>query len=428
MTVFSSVTLLKVNRYITSLLLIALFAAGASACQQNTQSTMKRPPDKQITSAVQNKLKNLNGLKKAVNNIKVSTHAGVVTLKGETANLLTRERATRLAENVKGVRSVINNLNVASTRPDNEIEMDVDNALSTDPATEDMEVNATVKNGLVTLKGVASSWQESQLAGKIVKSVRGVQAVQNNLIVHYNTGRSPRDIQAEVKHMLRWDARLDDAKIKVNVTSDKIVNLSGQVGSAYQKDLAMQVAHVRGVEDVQAQHLEVEPAITGAMRRDPMSEDINDGQITAAIKDAMTYDPRVTAEDVQVRVEDGRATLSGTVFNLNEKLAAGEDAHNTMGVEQVSNNISVERRVVVRPAVPTTDEAIADRVEAVFVRDPYVSPVNIEVKVNRGVVSLSGTARTRFLKTHYRELASKVKGVIAVQSDISVPSSGNNTG
>lgn len=427
MTVFSSGTIRKAHKYLSSLLLIVLFAAGSLACQRGAESTVKRPSDDQITSAVKTQLSNIDGLKKA-DRIEISTHNGVVTLKGETENLLIREQATEVAENVKGVRSIINNLTVSASRPDSAIEMDVDNALSTDPATEDMEISTTVKNGLVTMKGVASSWQESQLAGKIVKSVKGVTAVQNNLIVHYNTDRRSRDIATEVKHMLRWDARLDDAEINVDVADDNVVKLSGKVGNAYQKDLAMQVAHVRGVKEVQAQQLEVEPSITNAMRREQMNENINDGQIASAIKDAMTYDPRVTAKDVQVKVEEGIATLSGTVFNLNEKLAAGQDAQNTMGVKKVSNTISVERRVVVRPAVPTTDKAIAGRIKAVFARDPYVSPAHIDVKVNKGVVSLTGTARTGFLKNHYRKLASNVKGVIAVHSDITVSSTGNNNG
>ena len=421
-TVFSSATRLKTQARLCAFLLVAFIAFGLTACQQGNESGVKRPSDEQITSAVKTQLQGNDEIQN-LSQADIATRDGIVTFDGDTDNLLAKQLATQLAENVKGVRSVVNNLKITTTRPDSDIKTDVDEALSTDPATEDMKLNTSVDNGLVTIKGVSDSWQASKLVEHIVKGVKGVQEVQNNLIVHFNADRLTRDIKSEVQHMLRWDARLDDAQINVNVTDDKVVKLSGKVGSAYQKDLAMQVAHVRGVKDVQADELEVEPSITSAMRRDIMAENINSGQISSAIKDAMKYDPRVTAKNVQVEVEDGVVSLSGTVFNLNEKLAAGQDAKNTMGVKKLNNDIKVERRVVVRPKTPTTDQAITERVKSIFSRDPYVSPAGMEVHVNDGVVTLSGTTQSNFLKKHYKELASNVKGVIAVQSDITVSSS-----
>jgi len=56
-------------------------------------------------------------------------------------NLLARERAARIAETVKGVRAVANNISVvpAATRSDEDVATDVGISLGTDPATDSWE-------------------------------------------------------------------------------------------------------------------------------------------------------------------------------------------------------------------------------------------------------------------------------------------------
>jgi len=65
------------------------------------------------------------------NNIEVSTVNGIVTLAGTTDNILEKERAGKIAEMVKGVRSVINLVEVRPrwSRMDKEIKKDAEDAL-----------------------------------------------------------------------------------------------------------------------------------------------------------------------------------------------------------------------------------------------------------------------------------------------------------
>jgi len=100
--------------------------------------------------------------------IEMETSEGIVTLSGSVNNILAKDRAQRITEMVKGVRAVVNTINVSSSgQSDIEISGHVSAALAADPATESWEINSTVNNGMVTLTGNVDSWQEKQLAAKV---------------------------------------------------------------------------------------------------------------------------------------------------------------------------------------------------------------------------------------------------------------------
>ncbi|MFO8084629.1 MAG: BON domain-containing protein [Desulfobacterales bacterium] len=85
------------------------------------------------------------------------------------------------------------------------MEKDVDRAILEDPATELLEIETSVKDGVVALSGSVDSWKEKQLASKVVKGVKGVKGVKNNLSIDYTTERSDVEIQHEIEKALRWD-------------------------------------------------------------------------------------------------------------------------------------------------------------------------------------------------------------------------------
>ena len=128
------------------------------------------------------------------NEIDVTTQDGIVTLKGKTDNLLAKERATLVAETVKGVRSVVNLVKVKPTKglTGATLAKRIDSALLSDPAADSYEVDVTADDhGRVTLTGTVDSWQEKNLAGIVAKSVTGVTELRNDLKIDYKT-RPPR--------------------------------------------------------------------------------------------------------------------------------------------------------------------------------------------------------------------------------------------
>lgn len=208
-------------------------------------------------------------------------------------------------------------------------------------------------------------------------------------------------------------------KIDVSVSEDT-VKLSGSVGSTPEKRLAIQKAHVTGVADVEAGQLDAHPEFKAGSFHNVNLSSLSASDIQKAIERAWSYDPRVPAEKLSVKVGENIAVLDGDVLNLNSKLAAEEDARNTTGIEKVVDNINMKRKVVVRPGIPTTDKAIEKRINNATIRDPYIDTVGVKVKVANGIVQLDGWVETDFKKQQIRRVATDVKGVIAIENNLKV--------
>lgn len=406
---------------IVSVLFASLSFLIFSSCSQQPQPDSSNiPADSVITETIESQLASTPYTPHK--NIDVRTSKGIVKLSGSTTNLLAKKKATDLAQATSGVISVVNNLKVAVSRPDEAVNNDIARALETDPATESWEIGTKVNNGLVTLTGSVDSWQEKQLAGTIVSGVKGVKEVKNNIMVTVTAERSASNIRAEIKDALLYDSRIRDNMVNVEI-SEETVTLSGAVGSAKEKQIAIERAHVQGVQTVKADKLEVKPEFTSEMFVNKAINSLTAEEIKKAVERAMFYDPRVPADQISVEITDGTAILSGSVKNLNSKLAATEDAQNTVGIQKVENNITVERKVVVKPEIPTTDKAIKTRIKNIIRRDPYVEVAMVnEIAVDDGFVVLSGIVNSNFEKQHIQKITSDVKGVIAVENNIKVES------
>lgn len=199
-------------------------------------SAAEKLNDKDITNAVDSELL-LNATTPSYL-IDVTTNDGIVTLSGSVSNILARDRAVKIARTVKGVRGVVDLVEVdAPYRSNQNLEKDVENALLADPATDSYEIKVAALNGHVTLSGKVDSWQEKQLSEYVTKGVRGVKGVNNDIRIEYSAIRSDYEIKEDIKQSMKNDIRIDDAMIDISVEDGK-VELSGIVGSANEKSLA----------------------------------------------------------------------------------------------------------------------------------------------------------------------------------------------
>lgn len=345
--------------------------------------------------------------------VEVSCVDGVVTLDGSVNNILAKDRAVKLASTVKGVRGVVNRLDVeAPFRSDTEIREDVEDALAWDPVTEAWEITATVSDGVVTLDGATDSWQEKQLAAKVAKGVKGVKGIDNEIAVDFKTDRLDSEIREEVVDSLRWDTFVDDALIDVAV-DDGDVTLTGTVGSLAEKNRAYTKAWVAGVKSVDNDDLHVKWWARDKRLRKDKYVSRSDEEIEEAVNDVFLYDPRVYSFDVNVAADDGYVTLRGTVDNLKAKRAAAQGARSVVGVWQVKN------RIKVRPGTPS-DNRIEDNVEDALVRDPYVERYEINVSVVDGEVYLYGDVDSTFEKAQADDVAARQVGVRGVSNFLTV--------
>jgi osmotically-inducible protein OsmY len=371
--------------------------------------------DMSITDAVEDELAYDSAVPALL--IDVMTTDGIVTLSGSVDNILAKERAARIAKTVKGVRAVVDEIHVNTPvqRTDRQIREDVEQALLIDPATNSYEVSVQVKENVVTLLGTVESWQEKDLCEIVAKGIKGVEGVDNKLLIAWPEKQPDPEIEAEVKETLKWDANVDHGLIDVKVKDSKVI-LSGTVGSAAEKNFAERDAYVQGVTSVNASNLEVKRWSRDQDLKEGKYVQKSTGEIEAAVRDAMRYDPRVISFEVTPEVAPDGTTLilRGTVDNLKAKRAATQDARGTVGVRRVDNRIDV------RPNILISDQSIENKVKSAILRDPYLESYAISVNVENGVVKLHGTVDTYFEKAEADDVASRVEGVIMIDNNLGV--------
>jgi osmotically-inducible protein OsmY len=118
---------------------------------------------------------------------------GNVTLKGEAANQAQKDLTTEYAKDVEGVKSVKNEMTVATASPkpetlgekidDASITAQVKGSLLSHRSTSVLNTKVTTTDGVVTLGGTAKNAAEKDLVTKLVTDINGVKSVVNNMVI-----------------------------------------------------------------------------------------------------------------------------------------------------------------------------------------------------------------------------------------------------
>ncbi|MGE0759671.1 MAG: BON domain-containing protein [Pirellulaceae bacterium] len=350
----------------------------------------------------------------------IQVDQGVVTLTGRAASLLAKERAARIATTVKGVRSVINQVEVrpSQQRSDKELSRDIEAALLADPAADAYEIAVSVQDGVASLTGTVQSYRERDLSLTVAKGVRGVTGVVDQLVVRYQGERPDIEIQQEIDAALHNSVFVDDNMIEVTV-QDGEVSLSGTVGSAAEKQMVNTISWVAGVRSVDSGSLTVARWARDDQLRGNKYAGSDQRSIEQAIRTALEHDPRVRADDIEVAVAGGHVTLRGKVNSLAARQSAEQDARYTVGVFDVTN------RLKVRPEEDLSDADIRRNVRQSLERDVYLEPFEIATLVVDGVVHLYGTVDTRFERRRAHNLVGRVKGVVGLRDYLTTSREGN---
>jgi osmotically-inducible protein OsmY len=391
---------------------IAFDAASFSQDRQHDSSEMRSGrtiSDQAIIDKVEDELIADQGV--AAARIDVESLEGIVTPSGTAEHVLAKDRAVRIAETVRGVRSVIDRVevDVSRARSDLAVKKDIQSALLADSATDSYEIGVTVKNGIAVLSGAVDSYRELQLAETVAKGVRGVRRVATDIDVRYKYERPDGEIREEIERSLDWDIRTSDDFIHVRV-DDGNVTLRGVVGSAADRRAARIASWVAGVRGVNAERLLVNPAMGDDMLRGRRYVVRSEQEIRRAVQDALLRDPRVVPFDLGVDVAGSVVTLRGEVDSLSAKQAAERDALNTVGVTAVAN------RLVVRPEMTLGDESLELKILDAIQRDPYLERANTRVEVHNGKAYLFGEVNSQFEKNRATLAASTVQGLFAVSN------------
>jgi osmotically-inducible protein OsmY len=196
------------------------------------------------------------------------------------------------------------------------------------------DVRVTSVDGRVVLAGSVPSHMALQAAERDAWSVPGVKSVNNRLIISYAAVPAvPADdeVAATIQSKLLWNSNIDPSTIDISVAAG-IVTLEGTVDSYRKKMKAEILAYdVIGVTLVE-NRLAVVP-----------SRDIVDEVIGEAIVDALDRSGAFDFDTLDVQVENGVVTLSGTVPDARVLRAARDAAAHTPGVVDVRSELEISK-------------------------------------------------------------------------------------
>lgn len=386
---------------------LLLFSLPAFA---DSPLSVDRPGDKEITRWVNDALAADPRL--AASDVAVSTADGIVTLVGSVHNLAGYHFAGLEAKKIKGVRGVINRIEVKAVQlPDADIRQQIRRRIINSSVMISNHLGVAVKNGEVTLTGTVDSFVEKQEAGVLASEVRGVAAVNNQIDIDYRAKRPDEEIRKDVTSRLNLDVYLVGAPITVTVTNG-VVTLDGLVASPYQIDRAFTDTYaVRNVVDVRNK-LQVQWALNSGTR--DMDATPSDSDLARAIQDQLSLDLRIEHPwAINVEAEDGHVTLQGTLATYHQRRLAEQDTRNVVGVAWISNLIRVQ-------PVLRSDQAMNEDARFNLDSDAALRGDIIKAFVNNGTLLLTGTVQSYFQKAQAENDVSRIVGIVDVVDDLDV--------
>ena len=406
------------------LLVLGGIPAGLVACDRSSSSPPQPTPvtaasmaaspktlapisDLEITHAIERHMQDERVLRPA--HVRVAVTQGIASLSGQVDSLLAKERSVAVAETIKGVRSVVDQVTVTPVmRTDQELRSDVTKELRKDPATRPFTVGVDVKDGQVKLTGMTDSWQQKKLFADVTKEVPGIKGIDNAIVVHFTTDRPASEIAADVKHRIANDVWLD-SNVLTTTVAGHTVKLSGTVASVDQKTRARSDAWVAGVDAVDDTGVVVDWFVHNDQRRIIDAPLVSDPQIADAVRDALRLDPRFRTLMPQVAVNGGIVALTGTVDGAKARRAAERDANDTVGVWRVNNE------VLVQPSGKPTDGDLERSVKRALSEDLLLRDgKSVQVSSSKGKIVLNGAVASDFERFDAIEDALSVPGVAAV--------------
>jgi hyperosmotically inducible protein len=277
-------------------------ASGAAAkVKVESAKAREQLADAWLTTKIQSKFVGDHEIK--ATDINVSSHDGVVTLKGRVLNDPMRKLAVAIAQNTDGVRQVVDQLNVEIAPP----------------------VPARAQNaaapGAVATTGSADNTARPATA-------------------------SPSDdarITSSIQSKYFMDERIKGRHIGV-ATDGGIVTLNGEVGDETERAEALLLARTtEGVKRVEDSLTVTAGQQSAATSTAAAPAAVGDEALTARIRSQLSSDARIKGAPLDVSAKNGVVLLQGTVTTNAAKRRALTLARGTDGVTQVVDRIRIRK-------------------------------------------------------------------------------------
>jgi osmotically-inducible protein OsmY len=213
---------------------------------------------------------------------------------------------------------------------------------------------------------------------------------------------SDSSLRQNILDELEFEPSIDANDIGVAV-EDGIVTLSGHVQNYSQKQAAERiVARVKGVRGI-AEELEV---------RYPGGSGVADDEIARRVLDTLKWSTRVPDGKVQVTVQKGWVTLTGSLDWNYQKVGAANAIEDLKGVTGVTNKITI------KPQVTSID--VRKRIEEALKRSAEVEAGDIKIDVAADKVTLKGRVKTWSERWLVEDTAWATPGVTHVSDELIV--------
>ena len=194
------------------------------------------------------------------------------------------------------------------------------------------DINVCIKDDTVQLTGTVPTQLGREAAESDVWAVPGITHVENLISVRSNGNvevLNDTEIRDDLRNVLNWDPSLAGDNIVVSVDNG-IAALEGWVDVYWKKTRAEELAfEVVGIVSV-SNRLVVVP-----------THDILDEVVAQGIMDALSRNGEINVETIDIKVANGRVTLTGTVPERASYRAVFDIVRYTTGVREVKNELMI---------------------------------------------------------------------------------------
>lgn len=215
-------------------------------------------------------------------------------------------------------------------KTDTEIKTDVISELKYDPSLKVTEIGVLVTDGVVTLNGYTTSFEEKLAAVHAVKRVAGVVAIADDIELHIPDAnhRTDGEIAAAAAHKIAWATTIPTGTVQITVRNGWII-LEGEVEWWYQKNAAETVMRsISGVHGV-SNSISIKP-----MDKIPA--------VGMGIEAAIDRNAMLDTSKIRVEIVGSKVILHGTVRTLAQREEAERIAWAAQGVFSVEDHLAVK--------------------------------------------------------------------------------------
>lgn len=219
-------------------------------------------------------------------------------------------------------------------------------------------------------------------------------------------------IEAAAKDSYTFKTYLKDDAIKIE-SKDGVVTLTGTVADDYHKLLAFDtVSNLPGVKRVDDK---LEIVSTAPV-------EYSDGWLSMKVKSVLLFHFNLNPS-TKVYVSDGVVTLEGEADSEAQKELTTEYVRDVEGVKDVENKmiVTADMQKSERTLNETIDDAsITAQIKLALLSHHSTNAFKTHVHTEKGVVTLTGSAKTSAEKELVTKLVRDIKGVKKVVNDMTV--------